>query len=119
VHEMVHVVQQYGRARRTNPQAQIPGWLTEGIPDYLRWYKYEPQSHGADRLGPNAKYNDPYRPSANFLNYVSEKYDKEIVKKLNAAIRDGKYSDEIWKKETGKTADELGAEWKAQLGKKG
>ena len=49
VHEMVHVVQQYGRARRANPDAQRPpGWLVEGIPDYLRWYKFEPQSHGAD-----------------------------------------------------------------------
>jgi hypothetical protein len=25
-----------------------PGWLVEGIPDYIRWFQYEPQSHGAD-----------------------------------------------------------------------
>jgi hypothetical protein len=49
VHELVHVVQQYGRARRKNPQAgPQPGWLVEGIPDYLRWYKYEPASKGAE-----------------------------------------------------------------------
>ncbi|HWN95200.1 MAG TPA: hypothetical protein VNT99_09215, partial [Methylomirabilota bacterium] len=35
VHEMAHVVQNYGRARRTNPNAtRTPGWLVEGIPDY-------------------------------------------------------------------------------------
>ena len=49
VHELVHVVQQYGRARTTNPDAvRPPGWLTEGIADYIRWYLYEPQSRGAE-----------------------------------------------------------------------
>src|SRR5262249_9499034 len=48
-HGLVHVVQNYGRARRTNPNAtRPPGWLVEGIPDYVRWFIYEPQSHGAD-----------------------------------------------------------------------
>src|SRR5436190_4607447 len=38
VHEMVHVVQQYGAARRTNPNAAPnPGWMVEGIADYIRW----------------------------------------------------------------------------------
>ena len=36
-------------ARRNNPEHKpTPGWLTEGIPDYIRWFLYEPQSHGAD-----------------------------------------------------------------------
>lgn len=121
VHEMVHVVQQYGRARRTNPNAtRTPGWLVEGIPDYLRWYKYEPESHGADvrpRAMANAKYDGSYRVSANFLNYVTEKYDKDIVKKLNAAAREGKYNEAIWKDATGKTLQELGTEWKQALEK--
>ncbi|MDB5291947.1 MAG: hypothetical protein JWL69_3188, partial [Phycisphaerales bacterium] len=118
VHEMVHVVQQYGRARRNNPDAvRPPGWLVEAMADYIRWFKYEPQSHGADRVRDpaNAKYDSPYRVGANFLNFVTDKYDKEIVKQLNAAMRQGKYSDELWKKYTGKTADELGQEWKDGL----
>jgi hypothetical protein len=121
VHEMVHVVQQYGRARRTNPNAtRTPGWLIEAIPDYLRWYKYEPASHGADipaRRAATAKYDSPYRVGANFLNFVSEKYDKDLVKKLNAACREGKYEEGMWKTMTGKTAQELGDEWKAGLEK--
>ena len=49
VHELVHVVQEYGRARRENPEAtRSPGWLVEGLADYIRWFLYEPQSHGAD-----------------------------------------------------------------------
>ncbi len=49
VHELVHAVQQYGRARRGNRQAErTPDWLVEGIADYVRWFLYEPESHGAD-----------------------------------------------------------------------
>ena len=58
-----------------------------------------------------------YRVSANFLNYVSEHYDKDLVKKLNAALRQGKYSEDLWKQYTGKTAPELAEEWKQSLEK--
>ena len=43
VHELAHVVQNYGQARRTNPNAtRTPGWVVEGICDYIRWFLYEP-----------------------------------------------------------------------------
>jgi hypothetical protein len=29
---------------------RTPGWVVEGIPDYIRWFLYEPQSHGADAI---------------------------------------------------------------------
>lgn len=111
VHEMVHVVQQYHPVGRH--AAGNPGWLVEGIADYVRWYKYEPQSHGADVSNPSAvHYNDAYRPTANFLNWASGKYDKDLVLKLNTAMRQGKYSDDLWKEYTGKKVEELGEEWK-------
>jgi hypothetical protein len=116
VHEMVHVVQQYGRARRNNPNAaRTPGWLVEGIADYIRWFLYEPETRGAEITKRNisrARYDGNYRITGNFLNWVTEKYDKEIVRKLNAAAREGKYSEELWKLHTGKTVQELGDEWK-------
>ena len=116
VHEMVHVVQQYGRARRSNPNpTRTPGWLVEGIPDYIRWFLYEPQSKGAEITRRNiarARYDASYRVTGNFLNWVTEKYDRNIVPKLNAAARQGKYSEELWKESTGKTVPELGDEWK-------
>jgi hypothetical protein len=117
LHEMVHVVQQYGLAGQHNPDAQVPGWLVEGIPDYIRWFLYEPQSHGADHIRniDDAKYDAAYRTSANFLDYVTRKYDKNLVAKLNAALRDGKYNDDLWKADTGKTVQELADEWKAAL----
>jgi hypothetical protein len=117
LHEMVHVVQQYGIARRQNRQAQIPGWLVEGIPDYIRWFLYEPQSHGADHIRnpDDAKYDAAYRTSANFLDFVTRKYDKTLVPKLNAALRSGKYNEDFWKADTGKPVTELADEWKAAL----
>jgi hypothetical protein len=118
VHEMAHVVQHYGWGRARNPNAtRTPGWIVEGIPDYIRWFLYEPQSKGAEITARNisrAKYDANYRITGNFINWVTEKYDRDIVRKLNAAARDGKYTDDLWKTYTGKTVQELGDEWKQQ-----
>jgi hypothetical protein len=118
VHECVHVVQQYGRRGHGD---RNPGWIVEGMADYYRWFKYEPQSHGADIVWMkhvrNFKphYDDAYRPSANFLNWVSEKYDPNIVTELSVAMREGNYTNDIWKQHTGKTVQELGAEWTKEI----
>lgn len=116
VHELVHVVQNYGLARRNRDRTRTPGWVVEGIADYIRWFLYEPHSHGAEMTARNigrARYDASYRVSANFLNWVTNTCDKDIVAKLNAAAREGRYSEDIWKDATGKTLGELGAEWKA------
>jgi hypothetical protein len=114
VHEMVHVIQRY--------HGDNPGWLVEGMADYIRWFKYEPGSHGADLIWMrkqqkpfSPRYNDSYRVSANFLNWVTEHYDKGIVAKLNAAMRGNNYNEALWKQYTGRTVQELGAEWKKDI----
>ena len=109
VHETVHVVQHY-RSRNN------PGWLVEGIADYIRFFKYEPGKIG--RINPNrARYDGSYRVTAAFLNYVTQKYDKHLVSKLNKAMRDGEYKEELWKEFTKKSVQELGDEWSASLKK--
>jgi len=116
VHELVHVVQSYGGGRRNDPNGtRMPGWLVEGIPDYIRWFLFEPQTKGAEITARNlarAKYDASYRITANFLNWVTTKHDSNIVQKLNGAGRAGKYREELWKEATGKTVQELGEEWK-------
>ncbi len=110
VHELVHVIQQYGRTRTRGP-----GWITEGIPDYLRWYQFEPQSHGADIRPQNAeraRYDASYRISANFISYVITHHDKDLIAALNAAMREGRYEVEFWKIRTGHTVEELAQKWK-------
>jgi hypothetical protein len=121
IHEAVHVAQQYGGGWREHNPA--PGWLTEGIPDYIRFFYFEPQTHGADivwlktRKHLNLNYDGMYRISANFLDYVVQHYDpsKTLIQKVNAACRDGKYTDAMWKDLTGKTLADLNDEWKAAV----
>lgn len=107
VHETAHIVQNY--RRRGNP-----GWLVEGVADYVRFFKFEPGNLG--RIdAQKAHYNSSYRVSAAFLAYVTGKYDKDLVLKLNKLMRDGNYRDEIFKDLTGKTLEELDEEWRATL----
>lgn len=109
VHETVHCVQLY-RSRGN------PGWLVEGVADYIRFFKYEavkPKPLPPER----AKYDGSYRVSAAFLAFVAEKYDKDIVRELNQKMQDGKYTIEVWKELTGKTLEELGQAWRASLAK--
>jgi hypothetical protein len=91
------------------------GWLTEGIPDYIRWFLYQPEAHGADLVyfkgKADPKYDGAYRPSAYFLNFVTQKYDPKIVTKLNDVCRQGKYYEAIWFDNTGKTLQQLNGEW--------
>jgi len=116
VHEMVHVVQNYGWGRRRNSEAKrTPGWIVEGIPDYIRWFLYEPETKGAEITERNlsrAKFDANYRISGNFIDWVVRTHGKEVVPKINAAAREAKYSEDLWKEHTGKTLVELGAEWK-------
>jgi hypothetical protein len=104
VHETVHCVQDY-RTRNN------PGWLVEGIADYLRFFKYEPGKLGKIRA--DARYNGSYRVTAAFLAFVTDKYDKELVRKLNKIMREGEYNADVWKAITGKTVQELDEEWHA------
>jgi hypothetical protein len=116
VHELVHVVQSYNQGRRGNARAsRPPGWLVEGIPDYIRWFLYEPQTGGADITNRNfarARYDASYRITGNFLNWVILNHGQEIVRTLNAALREGRYNENFWKDATGKSVQELGDDWK-------
>ena len=89
--------------------------------DYLRWYRFEPSSGGAD-ISRNsldrARFDGSYRVTANFLDWAGRKYDPELVPKLNAAIRQNEYREELWAQFTGRPLTDLGAEWKIELRKR-
>jgi hypothetical protein len=112
VHELTHVVQRYPR------RGTRPGWLVEGIADYIRFYNYEPVKARPNPNPARAKHTDSYRTTAHFLNWAQEKYDKQLVVKLNTDCREARYSEDLWKQYTGKTLEELGAEWKESLPKR-
>jgi hypothetical protein len=90
----------------------------EGVADYIRWFLYEPESRGAEVDARNAarvRYDDSYRVSANFLNWVVKHYDPELIRKLNAALREDSYQEDLWIRWTERSLEALGDEWKQSI----
>lgn len=111
-HEVMHVVQNYGNGSG-------PGWLTEGIADYVR-YKYGVDNPGANwtltPFKPEQSYKNAYRITARFLNWLELNGNKGIVLKLDSAMRNHTYKNNLWKDLTGKTVDELWSAYSANPG---
>lgn len=111
-HEVMHIVQNYG-------DSPGPGWLTEGIADYVR-FKFGVDNAGANwsltPFKPTHSYTNAYRITARFLNWLETNGNQGIVAKLDSAMREHTYNEAIWKNITGKTVDEL---WAAYAGNPG
>lgn len=103
IHELTHVIQSYPR------QKSDLGWLVEGIADYIRFWVYEPKTKQSKIDVTKATYKDGYRVTAAFLGWLSLKYDKDIVNKLNAKLRKGRCDETIFKDLLDKSVDDL---WK-------
>lgn len=107
VHELTHVIQQYPNSRTK------PGWLVEGIADYIRWWRYEPEYHavrGRPRIDPEkSKYTDSYRTTGYWLAWAGKKYNQGLVPALDRAQRKREDPMPVFEKLTGKDADAL---WK-------
>lgn len=101
VHELTHVVQAYPPGG--------PGWLVEGIADYIRIVKYEPQAPRPKIDPAKASYKDAYKTAAMFLEWIEQQQAPGLVMKMNAALRAGMYREELWRELTGRTVDELWA----------
>lgn len=93
VHELTHVIQQY--------KGKAPGWLTEGIADYIRWQNWEPLERRRKLNPKQMKYTNGYNDAAAFLAWIEKNRDKDIVRKLNEALRKNTYSDELFKTHAG------------------
>ncbi|QHS59607.1 secretory protein [Chitinophaga agri] len=108
-HEAMHIVQAY-------PAHAGPWWITEGIADYVRY------TMGVDNAGANwsltpfnekQHYTNSYRITARFFAWLVKHKNRDIVGKLDSAMRSKKYTDEIWKALTGSTLDDLWKEYAA------
>jgi len=105
IHELVHVIQAYPKYEHV--------WLVEGIADYIRYFHFEPKKDLGSIDVAKASYRDGYGTTARFLAWAEKKYDKELVRKLNAALRQTKYEEKLFDDYTGKPLDAL---WKEFVG---
>ncbi|WP_200976643.1 basic secretory protein-like protein [Echinicola sp. 20G] len=106
-HEGMHLVQAY-------PSGAGPGWLTEGIADYVRYaYGVDNASAGwaLPDFDPKHRYDNSYRITARFLLWINQHYDKKFVHKMDSHMREKTYSKELWKTYTGKTLEDLWKEY--------
>lgn len=96
IHELTHVIQRYPKPE--------PGWITEGIADYIRWAVYEgksaawfPVPHAPGDL------TSGYRMTAGFLLWMETGPCPGIVRRLNRMMREGNYNENIFTECSGKS----------------
>jgi|GEM_PF-617412 len=103
IHELTHVVQSYPKYR--------PSWVVEGIADYIRYYRYEPESPKRKFDPKHANYRRGYQPAAAFLVWLDETKRKGIIGELNQALRDGTCTEKTIETLTGKPVNQLWPEF--------
>ena len=107
VHEAFHLVQAY----RTG---EVPGWAVEGLADYVRW---EHGTHNAracwvlQRYEPGQSHTDAYGVTARFFLWLVNEVSPHLMRNLDVTLRRGAYNDGFWTTQTGKTVDELWADY--------
>ena len=109
IHEFVHIYQQY--------KGKVPGWVTEGIADWIRWQNWEPVEVRRKFNPKSAKLANAYNDAAVFLVYLEKTYDKDLIKKINDAAHKGTYSDDLIKMVTNKEVPALWDEFIASFDK--
>ena len=111
-HELVHAAQAYP----SYGDEKAPGWVVEGIADYGRDVHgiYNKEGNWAlPKYNEKHNYDNSYRITGAFFLWVEKNVCPTFVKEINDAIKDGKYSSEIYEKLTGKTIEALWADYAA------
>lgn len=115
VHEFVHQAQAYRKP--------VPGWITEGIADYIRFFVYEKNGDRTCRVNPDSsKYTDSYRTTGAFFDWIVRNRNPYFISELNAVCRkdgvpDDRVSD-LFKTLAGETPEELWSAFVESLKKK-
>ena len=130
IHELTHVNQAYGEYPIS------ASWVNEGIADYVRHKYFEKDLEPKLRLdtagnltGYSAEdnqlfnlemtrakldqkgYLQSYLVAAAFFLWLEERKDKDIIRKLNLAMHEGRYSDGLFRQYFGSSLDALWQEF--------
>ena len=105
LHELTHVIQAYPDSPNK------PVWLVEGIADYIRYWRYEPEKPHPVIVPQKSSFRDGYGTTATFLAWLLETYDKRIIFRLDQAMRNGQDPLPVFHDLTGKTASDLWEEF--------
>ena len=104
IHELVHVIQAYPNGG--------PGWVTEGIADYVRRVIFEGRKQSWFPVPDNVDgYRKGYGAAAGFFFWLETDRAPGIVRKLNRAMRRGQYSDGLFESETDSSLEILWLEY--------
>lgn len=102
IHELTHAVQSYPNGG--------PWWVTEGVADYIRWAVYEGKPQTWFPRPKVAKgYEQGYQVAGGFLLWLESGPAPGIVRRINAAMRQGTYSEAMFEQATGHTLEQLWA----------
>jgi hypothetical protein len=105
VHEMTHVAESYGRLKAGS-------YWGEGLADYVRYrLGYTTESDRPLCSIDFPHYGAGYCCAGAFLLFLDHNYDTDIGRKLNQVLRQHSYADEFFYKVTGRTLNELWAEF--------
>lgn len=99
-HEAMHIVQGYPEYANE----RVPGWLVEGIADYAR-DRYGRENAAAGWALPTTvkngqNFDSGYRVTGAFLKWSQARHPG-LVKALDGALREGRYTPALWQARTG------------------
>ncbi len=107
IHELTHLVQAYPANKADT------GWLVEGIADYIRWWRFEPEALNHRINWDKASYKDGYGTAAWLLAWAGRRFSMGLVPALDSRLRKGEDPYPVLERVTGMTMDDLWKEFRA------
>ncbi|KDR85565.1 hypothetical protein GALMADRAFT_218662 [Galerina marginata CBS 339.88] len=109
VHEVVHCFQY-------DSNSTCPAGLVEGIADYVRLNEGFAPPHWRKSGGDWCDWDAGYDTTAYFLDWIEKKHGEGTIRKLNQRLKDGNYTNDLFRQITGADVDGLWNDYSATLG---
>lgn len=102
VHEVMHKIQ-------ADYQGDVPGWLKEGIADYVRerFGRDNPDSWSLSDFSPDHRYDGGYGITARYLLWIETHKMEGFVTGLNSALLNGTPYQDFWMQSLGESIEDL------------